>query len=89
MFESEQYKLGYENAVLDFQKKYDIRNITIILKPPPRPEGQNNTSQIQTHPEKPSVTNSQPLPKQETNPGNKAEKSKEVDRGEKVDHKEE
>jgi len=71
---SEQYKLGYENVVLYLQKKYDLRNRNVILKLPPKPQSQAppTSSQQQTPFRQPSVTQSQPLPKQQSDFRHKA-----------------
>ncbi len=31
-----QHQIEYENVVLDLQKKYELRNRTVVLKPPPK-----------------------------------------------------
>ena len=40
----DQHRVEYENAVLDMQKKYDLRNRTVVLKPPPKNKNQETSS---------------------------------------------
>jgi len=51
----------YENAVLDLQKKYDLRNKTVVLKPPPKNQNQEAFSSRQQNAEK-SLTMTPPQP---------------------------
>lgn len=58
----DQYRIEYENAVLDLHKKYDLRNITVVLKPPPKKKNQEAFSLKQQNAERSLiVTQAQPL----------------------------
>lgn len=88
MLDSNQYKMGYENAVLDLQKKCDLRNMTLILKPPPKPKNRALPSpQQQVPPRNPSAAQTQLPSKQQADLQQKLHQPGGVGKEIKVDEK--
>lgn len=83
--------MGYENAVMDLHKKYDLRNMTVILKPPPKPQNQApSSSQQQGPPRQPSIAQTQLPSKQQAYLQQKTHQPNgvgKVDKGDKIDNK--
>ena len=79
--------MGYENAAKDLQKKYDLRNKTVIRKPTPNPQNKSQySSQQKNPPRQPSIAQTQLPSKQQVD---LQQKTHQPNEGDKVDNKEE